>query len=103
MTCDTQSWVSELVAAGVPAGPILSVPEALAQPQVRERGLIGEFADTPGVGRSVSVARAGMCFDGQRPMTHQAPPGLGRDTDAILGELGYDDDAISTLREHGAI
>jgi crotonobetainyl-CoA:carnitine CoA-transferase CaiB-like acyl-CoA transferase len=30
-------------------------------------------------------------------------PALGEHTDAILGELGYDDDAIAALREAGAI
>ncbi|MEM6934429.1 MAG: CaiB/BaiF CoA-transferase family protein [Pseudomonadota bacterium] len=96
-------WVSAMNAAGVPAGLVLSVPEILSHPQVRERDLIGEYEDVPGVGRSVRFARTGAKFAGESPATDRPPPKLGADTDSILTELGYNAEEIARLRTSGAI
>lgn len=100
---DTAHWVALFTRAGVPAGPVLTVPEILRHPQVAQRGLIGEFDDVCGVGGTVRLARPGMRFDHQRPATERPPPELGADTRTILAELGYDADSIETLRADGAI
>ena len=39
------AWVERLVAAGVPATPVLTLPEALAEPQVAARGLVTTVVD----------------------------------------------------------
>ena len=39
-TAPTHDWVEKLTAQGVPAGPVWSVPEALAHPQLADRGLL---------------------------------------------------------------
>lgn len=96
-------WRSALNAAGVPAGEVLSVPDALDMPQIADRGMIGTFEDAPGVGRNVRLARTGIKLDGSSPVTETPPPVLGADTDALLTELGYDADAIKRLREDQAI
>ena len=44
-TAPRDAWVTRLVAAGVPATPVLSLPEALADPQVVARGLVAEVDD----------------------------------------------------------
>jgi crotonobetainyl-CoA:carnitine CoA-transferase CaiB-like acyl-CoA transferase len=49
------AWVARLVAAGVPATPVLSLPEALADPQAAARGLVAEVTD-PVAGRIATVA-----------------------------------------------
>jgi crotonobetainyl-CoA:carnitine CoA-transferase CaiB-like acyl-CoA transferase len=43
-------WLARCEAAGIPAGPIYSVPEALADPQAQARGMTQEY-DYPGVGQ----------------------------------------------------
>ena len=96
-------WVEALNAAGVPAGPVLSVPEVLAHPQIAGREMIGTFEDVPGVDRPVRLARTGMRLDGESPATTTPPPELGADTDTILREIGFDAAEIDTFRQSGAI
>ncbi|WP_110597906.1 CaiB/BaiF CoA transferase family protein [Salinicola lusitanus] len=79
----TEYWWPRLVEAGVPAGPVYSVAEALAHPQVRDRGLIERF-DTSTLGRPLEVVSGGYRFDGQAPRVASPPPRLGQDNDLLL-------------------
>ena len=97
-----RDWARELNAIGVPAGAVLTVPEALAAPQVADRGLLATFANAPGVGRDVSVVRTGVKIDGAPPAVDAPPPELGADTRAVLGALGYDDAALDRMAAEGA-
>lgn len=96
-------WWERFNAAGVPAGPVLTVKEALAQPQIADRGLVGEFRDMPGIERDVRVVRTGIKIDGRAPTVDTPPPQLGEHADEILASLGYDAAARAVLREEKAI
>ena len=91
-------WAERLNAAGVPAGCVLSVPEALAQPQVRERGLIATFKDAPGVGHDIRVVRVGFKLDGQAPHVDAPPPRLGEHNREVLAGLGCSAAEIEELQ-----
>jgi crotonobetainyl-CoA:carnitine CoA-transferase CaiB-like acyl-CoA transferase len=95
-------WVAALTAGNVPAGEVLTVPEALAHPQVTGRDLVATF-ETPGADRPVRLARPGFRMDGARPATASPPPALGADTEAVLGELGLSAGEIAGLRDKGVI
>ncbi|WP_171181867.1 CoA transferase, partial [Ruegeria sp. HKCCD8929] len=87
-------------ARGVPAGPVWSVPEALAHPQLADRGLL----QTHRVGaQDLQLVGIGAKFDGMAPKVESPPPALGAHTDDILSELGYDNAQISYLKKEGAI
>lgn len=94
-----QHWWQAFNAAGVPAGPVYTVPQALAHPQVAERGMIATFADAPGVGRDIRVVRTGFKLNGQAPAVDSPPPRLGEHTALVLAELGYSAAEIDALAQ----
>jgi formyl-CoA transferase len=98
-----QEWWPLLTQAGVPSGPVYSVEQALAHPQVSERGMVATFPEVPGVGRDVRLVRTGFKLDGQAPAVDDPPPVLGQHNDELLAQLGYSADEIRTLKEQGAI
>jgi formyl-CoA transferase len=96
-------WVEALNAAGIPAGPVLSVPEILAHPQVADRNLVARFDTVPGVGHGIDVVTAGFQLDATRPGVAAPPPQLGQHTDALLTELGYSAEDIARLLRAGTV
>ncbi|WP_427913774.1 CaiB/BaiF CoA transferase family protein [Ramlibacter sp. MMS24-I3-19] len=99
----TQEWWQALNEAGVPAGPVYSVAQALQHPQVADRGMLATYPDVPGVGRDVRIVRTGFKLNGQAPEVASPPPRLGEHTDALLEELGYDRAAIAALKQEKAV
>jgi crotonobetainyl-CoA:carnitine CoA-transferase CaiB-like acyl-CoA transferase len=79
-------WEARLNRAGVPAGRVLTVPQALAEPQVAERAMTARFPDVPGVGRPLDVVRGGFLVDGEAPRPSRPPPALGQHQAEILGD-----------------
>ena len=96
-------WEDELTALGVPAGVVMSVPEILEHNHTRHRGLLADFEDVAGIDRDISVVRTGFQTDGQPMKVDSPPPTLGQHNEDLLGELGYDRDAIDRFRREGVI
>lgn len=85
---DATRWEARLNQAGVPAGRVLSVAEALAQPQVAQRGLVAQLPLQVKGHDQVSLTASAFLVDGQRQVPHLPPPKLGQHTAAVLQELG---------------
>jgi CoA:oxalate CoA-transferase len=96
-------WETLLNGAGIPCGRVLTVPQALASPQVVQRELLKTFDEAPGVGRPLTVARAGFKMSDGDPDVAVPPPRLGQHTERVLADLGYDADEIRGLRERGVV
>jgi formyl-CoA transferase len=94
-------WLARCEEAGIPAGPIYSVPEALADAHVRARGMVQEM-DHPVAGR-VKVLGNPVKMSASPPTYRRAAPQLGEDTDTILAELGYGRAEVAALRAEGIV
>jgi CoA:oxalate CoA-transferase len=101
-SASADEWWGRLNGAGVPAGPVYSVAQALSHPQVAQRGMVAQFDDAPGVGRDIRVVRTGFKLDGEAPAVDRPPPRLGEHTQALLQELGYSATEIDALSQEKA-
>ena len=95
-------WESLLNEAGVPAGRVLTVPEALALEQVRGRGLVEEIERPDTIDQPLHLITAGYKLDGAKRL-HAPPPRLGEHTEEVLSSVGYSQNEIAELRESAAI
>ena len=102
-TRSADTWWRLLNEAGVPAGPVYTVPQALSHPQIDSRGMIATFEDVPGVGRDIRLLRTGFKLNGEAPSVDAPPPRLGEHTRTILEELGYSDDDIDNLTQEKVV
>ncbi len=98
---DTEAVVRRLNEAGIPCGPVYSVDQAFADPQVRHLGIA---KDVPSralgtiklIGQPVNLSRT------PTQMVAGAPD-YGEQCDEILAEFGYSAKEIAALRSGGAI
>ena len=87
-------WL-DLLSGHMPVAPVHRLDAALDNPFIHATGMVQttDHPDLPGM----RVLGNPIRLDGKRLPTRAAPL-LGADTDAILQEIGYDEDAIARLR-----
>ena len=94
-------WTARLSAAGVPAGPVRSVDEALADAQLAARGMI-ERLTHPAAG-PITVLGVPVKLSATPGAVRTPPPALGQHTTAVLEELGLMPAEIAALRADGVV
>lgn len=94
-------WDAVLVEAGIPAGPINTMDQVFADPQVRHLGIAQEV-DHPELGPLALVGQP-VTLTRTPSALRAAAPGRGEHGDAILRSLGYSEAAIERLRQQGVI
>jgi formyl-CoA transferase len=94
-------WVEVLNRAGVPCGPIYTVDQVFADPQVGHLQAAAEV-EHPQLGRFRVVNQA-VKLSRTAAAIAAATPELGQHTDEILTELEYSQSEIRALRERGVI
>jgi crotonobetainyl-CoA:carnitine CoA-transferase CaiB-like acyl-CoA transferase len=87
-------WM-DLLAGAVPVAPVYGLDQALDNPWLDTIGMTETVAHPDRA--ALRVLSTPIKIDGQRP-PNRAAPLLGADSAAILGELGYDADAIAGLK-----
>ena len=94
-------WVERLEAAGVPCGPILSIDQVFADPQVQHLGMAAPV-DHPRLG-ATRMVDSPINLEGLETQVRSVAPLKAGDTDAVLAELGYGAAEIAEMRREGAI
>jgi formyl-CoA transferase len=98
----TADWVEALNARDVPSGDILSLKDALNQPQVQHRKALqcvkvdGDIGDVPVFGLTAQLSKT----PGE---VTSPPPRLGAHTDEVLLGLGYTKEDVAALRTKGLV
>jgi crotonobetainyl-CoA:carnitine CoA-transferase CaiB-like acyl-CoA transferase len=93
---DCEPLARDLMACGVPCGPVQTVDAVVAHPHTQHRGLLVEMDGYRGTGTPVKLSRT--------PATYRKrPPALGADTRDVLDALGIDRETQARLFEAGVV
>jgi CoA:oxalate CoA-transferase len=97
----TEYWVELLNDAGVPCGPVNSVAEVFADPQILAQGMVMDV-EHPGYG-IVRMLGFPIKLSNTPCRVRRPAPGLGEHSEEILAELGYGASDRETWRQNGVI
>ena len=100
MTRTSTEWIDSLLEVGIPAGPILTYPEAFESEHGRHRNMRMEI-DHPVEGKVPNIGFA-VKLSGTPQQVRMHPPLLGEHTQAILAELGMEAAEQADLQKQGA-
>jgi len=88
-------WLDHFAGEDVCVSAVLSMQEATNHPHARSRGT---FVDIDGIVQAQAMPRFSRTPGDAQPMAH-----TGEHTDEVLGELGYNEHDIVSLREHTVV
>ena len=91
-----------LGAAKIPAGEVLRPQQTLDDPHIQAMNFF-QATEFPGIPRPAPLAKVPVFLSRTGGSIRRRPPTLGEHTEEIMGELGYDADAISSFRRRGII
>jgi len=97
----SEAWVKEFNAAGVPCGPIYSIDQVFADPQVQHLGMAQHVPNDENrqiqlVGQPVTLSRTPSKMAAR-------PPEFGEQTEEVLAEFGFGKEEIAELRQRKVV
>ncbi|MDP2065735.1 MAG: CoA transferase [Burkholderiaceae bacterium] len=100
-TRDRAEWQAAFDAAGVPAGPVHTIGEALTHPQTLARGMVVDLHH-PQAGATKAIG-CPVHFSATPTQITRPAPLLGQHTRELLLEHGYQDVDVDNLIQQGVI
>ena len=94
-------WIELLNENGVPCGPIYSMDQVFADPQVQSLGMAVPLAH-PKLG-PVELVASPFTLEGLPRAVYKPTPEKGEHTDEVLASLGYSADQIAALRARSVV
>ena len=94
-------WIELFEGAGIPCGPINTIDQVFADPQVKHLRMARRM-DSPAIGATEVVSSA-INISGYPKDVRTPTPEAGADTDEVLRSVGYDDVQIAAMRDKGVI
>ncbi len=101
LTRSRDEWLAAFEGTDACVGPVNDMAEAIADPQLRHRGMVVEV-EQPALGTVRQVAPP-LKLREHRAAIGGLPPGLGEATRAFLGEAGYSGAEIEGLFADGVV
>ena len=100
----SQHWLDGLQRLTIGCGPINTIDEVFADPQVKARDMVREMAHPAAGGKPVPFIADPIRLSGTPVSYRRPPPSIGEHTAEVLREfLELDDAALARLRDAGAI
>lgn len=100
----SEYWIQGLNRLGVPCGPVNTVDQVFADPQVQHRQMEVSVPHPDAAGGNIRMVANPLKFSTTPVCYRYPPPKLGQDTDEILRtELGLDEAAIVKLHQQGVV
>jgi formyl-CoA transferase len=95
-TLDGHALCDRLIRAGLPAGPVLAVDEAMAAPHTAARNMVTAAGAYRGLGTPIKLSRT-------PGGTRTAPPHFAENTDDVLLRHGFSEQEIADLTAAGVV
>jgi formyl-CoA transferase len=98
-----EHWIDVFDEAGIPCGPIYTIDQVFADPQVKHLGMATPMQRSAAAGGDTQVVASPLNFSGLARAIRLPTPEAGDHTDEVLRSVGYAEPEIAALRAKGIV